>query len=293
MAACSTPRKLWIDYSHGRYDRVHDTCTVTSLRADPRCAYALGAMLYYGQGGPADYASAAARFQAAVALGHLPSMLMLGEMYYKGQGVEKDAEKATALWHRAEEGGDRNAAYRLYIYGAESGAEPAANRRWLARAADAGVTAAQVTLGNLLVASLSSGEKSSGIRYLEAAAKTGNVQAKMSLAQALYADSSYERALALFRDAASRGNAHAQFMLGTMYAAGQGVPRDDQESYSWLSVARAAQSQPAAITLAGVDSELDAATRARYRKRASELGASIRTLPRRQNCPLQAEAFLH
>ena len=43
-----------------------------------------------------------------------------------------------------------------------------------------------------------------------------------------------QRALSLFRDAASMGNAEAQFNLGGMYALGQGVAVDMREARKWM-----------------------------------------------------------
>jgi len=38
----------------------------------------------------------------------------------------------------------------------------------------------------------------------------------------------------LFRQAADKGNAQAQYNLGIMYKNGQGVKRDDKEAVKWF-----------------------------------------------------------
>jgi serine/threonine protein kinase len=43
--------------------------------------------------------------------------------------------------------------------------------------------------------------------------------------------------LALYRKAASAGNAEAQYRLGEIYAAGRGVPQNNSQAYIWLSLA--------------------------------------------------------
>ena len=50
---------------------------------------------------------------------------------------------------------------------------------------------------------------------------------------AAYQRKDYATALKLFRPLAETGNFRAQFNLGVMYAAGQGVPKDDQQALFW------------------------------------------------------------
>lgn len=42
-----------------------------------------------------------------------------------------------------------------------------------------------------------------------------------------------------FFDAAEAGHTKAQYMLGALYAYGNGVPRDDVQAYKWFSVVAA------------------------------------------------------
>ncbi len=51
-----------------------------------------------------------------------------------------------------------------------------------------------------------------------------------------YKNKDYAAALTFLRRAADEGNASAQFNLGVMYAAGQGVERDDKQAVSWFIV---------------------------------------------------------
>ncbi len=52
--------------------------------------------------------------------------------------------------------------------------------------------------------------------------------------QAAYSRSDNPTALRLFRRAADRGHAGAQYKLGVMYSLGQGVPKNEPESLAWL-----------------------------------------------------------
>jgi TPR repeat protein len=70
-------------------------------------------------------------------------------------------------------------------------------------------------------------------------------------AYAAYESGNYRAALRLLRPLAEQGDAHAQALLGTMYAGGRGVPRDDGEAVRWLLHA-ADQGDPAAQFQLGV-----------------------------------------
>lgn len=58
----------------------------------PEAQYALGVMLRDGVGGKADASSAAAWFEQAAELNHVPSQRALAQMYFKGKG--RDPERA-------------------------------------------------------------------------------------------------------------------------------------------------------------------------------------------------------
>ena len=51
---------------------------------------------------------------------------------------------------------------------------------------------------------------------------------------AAYDRGEFETALKEWRPLAEQGNVSFQFLLGTMYADGQGVPQDDQEAVKWF-----------------------------------------------------------
>ncbi|MEI9970161.1 MAG: tetratricopeptide repeat protein [Terracidiphilus sp.] len=92
--------------------------------------------------------------------------------------------------------------------------------------------------------------------YLKAANQK-SVAAELHLA-ALYRDGGngferdMEQAAAWYLKAANQGDVGAQGTLGVLYSMGQGVPRDDVESYFWLDIAASAK---------GPDQEKYAATR--------------------------------
>lgn len=60
------------------------------------------------------------------------------------------------------------------------------------------------------------------------------VQAGYEAGQEAYKQKNYAKALKEFRGAAARKNAAAEYMLGMMYAKGEGVKADDKQASEWL-----------------------------------------------------------
>jgi TPR repeat protein len=87
-------------------------------------------------------------------------------------------------------------------------------------------------------------------RWLERAARHGNVQAQYEYGVALRDGhgtvQDYQAALKWIQLAADGNNAMAQFALGQMYRSGLGVPVNNVKAYIWLNVA-AARSVPGAV----------------------------------------------
>ena len=87
-------------------------------------------------------------------------------------------------------------------------------------------------------------------RWLERAARHGNVQAQYEYGVALRDGhgtvQDYQAALKWIQLAAESSNSMAQFALGQMYRSGLGVPVNNVKAYTWLNVA-AARSVPGAV----------------------------------------------
>lgn len=77
---------------------------------------------------------------------------------------------------------------------------------------------------------------------------TAQAQSNAEAGAQAYYRNDYVEALRLLRLAADQGHADAQFMVGGMYANGQGTPRDLVEGYKWISLSAASGNQPAAQT---------------------------------------------
>jgi len=90
-------------------------------------------------------------------------------------------------------------------------------------------------------AAYKSGDYASALSLLRPLSKQGNAIAQFVLGL-MYAEGQgvpkdNEEATRLYRLAADQGNADAQYNLGLMYDNGQGVPQDDKEAAKWYRLA--------------------------------------------------------
>jgi TPR repeat protein len=90
--------------------------------------------------------------------------------------------------------------------------------------------------------------------------------------RAALSSNNHSRALDIVQSAVSRGDAEAEFTLGLLYHAGQGVPHDDERALAWMRVGveggfRAGQSSAA---------HLEERLSPGQRQRAHQLAESIR-----------------
>ena len=124
----------------------------------------------------------------------------LGEMYFTGQGAEKDLAAAAQWFRKAAEQGHAEAQYRMgsaYYNGVKRNYREAV--RWYQMAATHESTDAQTALGNM---------------YHNG---TGVVK-------------SYFNAVWWYSQAAEKGNVWAQYYLGNMYRKGLGVAQDMEKA---------------------------------------------------------------
>lgn len=131
-------------------------------QGDPWAQYNLGEMYYSGQGVEKNLVEAAEWFRKAAEQGHAEAQNRMGEFYYNGWGIKKDYKEAV---------------------------------KWYQLAATHESTKAQTALGNM---------------YYNG---TGVVK-------------SYFNAVWWYSQAAERGNVWAQYYLGNMYRNGLGVERN-------------------------------------------------------------------
>ncbi len=143
-------------------------------------------------------------------------------------------------------GGDALALFEIgarYTEGRGVKADLATAAKWYTQAADKGFAPAQYRIANLY-------EKGTGVerdlakarQYYEAAAAQGNASAMHNLAVLLATGAEagkpdFDTAVGWFTKAADLGVADSQFNLAILYARGNGVKQDLEESYKWFAIA--------------------------------------------------------
>ena len=158
-----------------------------------------------------DYETALQMFQDMAANGDARGENGLGVLYLRGQGVERDVDRAAALFRAAAGKGLRTAQKNLgelHMEGVGVERDYRAARRWFGLAAGQGDSGAQLSLG-------------------------------MMYAQGLGVGQDYARAMDWFRESAEQGNAEAQANIGHLYRAGYGIERDYELAYAWYGVSAA------------------------------------------------------
>ncbi len=135
---------------------------------------------------------------------------LIAELYWNGEGVTRDPNKAMEWYRFAAEGGNREA---------------------------------QFALGNaLLQGEVVKLDKEEGRRFLELAAKAGHVRGAFNLAQMITAArptwAGFKKALPWYQQAAEGGLPDAQYALANIYAEAKGVNySDDKKAFEWLKKA--------------------------------------------------------
>ena len=219
-------------------------CLVANAQAD---IYSANEALDRG-----EFAAAAREFKALAEAGDAGAQASLGYLYYAGEGVPRDYERAVFWYGKAAVQGNRDAQYNLavaYAFGEGVGLDLAEAALWYRRAARQGHTLAQYSLG----LSYASGEgvaqdAAEAARWFRAAAGQGYAPAQRQLAH-LYNNGAgvprdYAEAARWYQAAAEQGDASAQYQLGALYEAGRGVGQDAGAAAEWY--ARAADQGHAA-----------------------------------------------
>jgi len=188
-----------------------------ALKGDAYAQYQLGEKYFFGDGLPKDAAKAVEWYQKAATQGHAASQYSLGVMYGSGEGVQEDAAKAVGWYHKAAAQGHPVAQYHLGVrYGNGYGVpkDVAKAIEWYHKAAAQGYARAQFNLG---------------VMY-----KNGEGVPKGTT-----------KAFEWFQKAADQGHAEAQMRLGAMYFSGEGVLKDFTKAAEWFQKAATKGDAPA------------------------------------------------
>jgi len=175
-------------------------CLPLATRGDAKAQHHMAqlALMRNEENAAADWAKRSA------AQKHAPGQMTLAQLYQDGRGVAKDPIRAHGLMKSAADQGLAEAAYHAGM-NYQSGDGVSVDRRKAAQ-------------------------------YLEKAAGNGHIPSFLALAS-LHETTQPERARYWLDQAARKGSARAQYLLGESYARGTHGAIDNEEAYVWYSLA--------------------------------------------------------
>jgi|GEM_PF-5446218 len=177
--------------------------------------------------------------------GDVDALNEIGNMYFDGQGVEKDDKKALEYYTKAAEKGDTDALINIGVmYANGQGVEKDDKKafEYLTKAAEKGNANALINIGWMY----SDGkgvekDDKKAFEYLTKAAEKGNAVALFNIG-VMYAngqgvEKDDKKALEYYTKAAEKGDAMALYIIGAMYLNGQGVKKDDKKAFEYYTKA--------------------------------------------------------
>jgi len=262
---------------------------------------------HLAKGHPTNLTTAIEAYRKASDGDCAPALVNLGYAHDLGMGVPFDPGRAAEFYQRAADLGNPVAAYNLgrkYFTGTNGlPLDWSASQRYLQRAAEDGLLAAQHLLGQLL---LEQGRTVEAQGWFNLAAEHGYIPSMYSLANLVHyggkgvpqdlsrAVQWYQRAAAedfvpaqfqlavlfdhgpgvqnsvlaesFLRKASERGHREAQYLLGEYYYRGRVVPMDLAEAYRWWSLASASGLEVATVARRQLERILPEGDRERGRR---------------------------
>jgi TPR repeat protein len=215
--------KAYAEFKMANYDLAKRMLKAVGGAARPEALFNLGVMEEDGLGGPADREAALRYYTAAASANNRAAQYRLGQLYLYGDANHPPDLALAKNWlQKAANDGDKDAAQLLGSI-KSSNSESPLEPFFAARRAEA--------LGDYSVAA-------EGYRAL---AKEGHTRAITRLAWLHEAgqlgDVDMARAAELFEQAASLGDAEAQYALGVIYTTAVGRDYDAVLARKWLTLA--------------------------------------------------------
>jgi TPR repeat protein len=152
----------------------------------PEAIFELGQCYQHGQRGVSKSTKKAAKiYKRGVELGSVDSMINLGSIFFRGDGVKLDKKKATQLWKMAAERGNAMAQAKFSTLFVHS--DPKEALRWMTLSAQQGFTEGEAILGAFLSHGPHAAETDldEAKRWLARAAAKGNKNAIEALKNVL------------------------------------------------------------------------------------------------------------
>lgn len=200
-------------YDSKDYKLAFDNYLIAAELGNPFAQGMLGQMYFRGLGVNRDSVQAAEWYRKAAEQGHAGAQCCLGAMYSNGEGVTKDKTKAVEWLRKAAEQRNALAQFNLgVIYSEGEGVEKdyAKAAEWYEKAAEQGNEDAKRQLGVMY--------KELGIMYKEGKDVKKNIKL----------------ALDYLNKASEQGNYDATLLLATMYSLGEDVETDFKKSHKYM-----------------------------------------------------------
>ncbi len=241
--------KILAEFAVPQYDKVAFYWMSQASSKNMDAQYQLGCYYIDGIGTDIDYDRALQIFTQLATQNHHEAELKLGQMYYYGHGVDKDSVAAKKWFLRSARSGLPDAKNWVAIL-FRDGIEDIENTQtkdefseWIRYEADNGQPQAIYMKGmNHLYGRHNFAQNVEyGLELIEQAANTGFVQAQRELGmiyeQGLFGLSSIDKAYPWYLKASQNGDGYAQYRLAHMFYMGDGVPKNDIQSYAWANLA--------------------------------------------------------
>ncbi len=232
------------DFRQGRFAEAMQDWRQAAAAGDARGALYVGVLFDTGLGAPHDERQAMDWYRRAADAGSAVGAFNVGVLYDAGLGVPQDPRQAAQWYARAAAGGFARGAYNLamlYEHGVGVRRDRKRAIALYATAANDGIEAAQMHLAELMppAATLVAHARPAG--HPQGRPQDTAMQA-FKQAQDILLDrgpAAAAQAFALFRRAADRRDALAEYDLGYCYERGLGVSRDDVQALGWYRRAAA------------------------------------------------------
>lgn len=244
---------LLMDFAIPEYDKVAFYWALEAAKSQRQEAqYLLGKCYLDGIGTEVDYDGAFQIFTRLAIQDYPLAQLKLGQMYYNGQGNEKDLNLAKKWILKAASRGDKEAKHWVLMlfregFNEDESAQNSENlsemNQWIQYAAATGEPEGLYLKGISTLYGRNNFEQhiENGMQLLEKAALNESVLAQRELGmiyeQGLFNLGNLEKAHEWYLKASQNGDDVAQFQLANMFYTGNGVAKSYIESYAWANLA--------------------------------------------------------
>ena len=215
--------------------------TEKAEKGDAASQVSLANMYYSGEGAEKDPEKAFAWYTRAAEQGNAAARYLLAYMYQHGEGTEQNYKEALNWYSKAAEQGSPEAGYQtgyIYEHGIETERDYARAFEYYTMSAEQGYADAQYSLGNLYLQGKGTDkDRKKALEWYTKAAEKGNINAQYSAGMIHEAEKEYAEALSWYQKAAEEDYPAAQNSLGRLYKYGYGVDQDDETAFKWFEKA--------------------------------------------------------